>query len=212
MLYSAKYGLTAPPQLVLTSVTFADIFFEMNSLVDFNVGGLVTVTGSSFLRFSNWGSVFKNSNTPMINFKITPYYLTYVDHFNLRKNTVTSEYSCTGSTEWFNVLISSSTFSTFNYLKTVAVYGSFTNADNYIQNHAYILQLESFSGQVVLNGNTFTDIVSTVGSWGVWCYESIFGNPQQINIYGTEEDLVFNYLIYLPSHDRDFQVILVNNL
>ena len=83
--YSAKYGLSAPPQLVLTSVTFADIFFEMNSLVDFNVGGLVTVTGSSFLRFSNWGSVFKNSNTPMINFKITPYYLTYVDHFNLRK-------------------------------------------------------------------------------------------------------------------------------
>lgn len=204
--YSAKYGLSAPPQLVLTSVTFADVFYEMNSLVDFNVGGYVTATGSSFLRFSNWGSVFKNSNPSMINLNTNEYYIGYVNNFNLRKNTVTSEYSCTGTTEWFNLKVSTSTFSTFNYLKTPASFGSFTNADNGMQNHAYVVQLESFNGQVVFTGNTFTDIVSVVYSCAIRCYQSFFGNPEQISIYGTEDALVNNYLMYLPSHQRDFQV------
>ena len=51
--------MTTPPALELSGVSFNDIFYEMNSLVDFNIGGYVTMTNSNFRRFSNCGAILK---------------------------------------------------------------------------------------------------------------------------------------------------------
>ena len=57
--YNSNYGMTTPPALELSGVSFNDIFYEMNSLVDFNIGGYVTMTNSNFRRFSNCGAILK---------------------------------------------------------------------------------------------------------------------------------------------------------
>ena len=51
--YASAYGSTSPPEVVMDYVTFNDVFFEMNSVVDFNIGGYVTITNSNFNRFSH---------------------------------------------------------------------------------------------------------------------------------------------------------------
>ena len=63
--YQASYGLSAPPQLTLNLVVIKNVFYDMNSLVDFRIGGYVYVTNSEFYYFSTCGAVFKNTNPPI---------------------------------------------------------------------------------------------------------------------------------------------------
>ena len=60
--YLSAYGLTSPPQLILNFVVIQNVFYDMNSLVDFSLGGYVTITNSEFYFFSTCGALIKNTN------------------------------------------------------------------------------------------------------------------------------------------------------
>jgi hypothetical protein len=93
--YATAYGMTSPPELIFTSVTINDVFYEMNSLIDFNIGGYVTITNSNFQRISNCGGIIKNENPTIINYlPAVVSYTQYLNHFNLRKNTIVSDHDC----------------------------------------------------------------------------------------------------------------------
>lgn len=92
MMYFAPYhstsGLTSPPELLMSSVVISNIFYEMNSLVDFNVGGYVSITDSIIQRISTCGAIFKNYVPNIITFSTSSaLYVEYVQNFNLRKST-----------------------------------------------------------------------------------------------------------------------------
>jgi len=95
--YTSAYGLTEPPVLTLESVEINDVYYEMNSLVHFNLGGHVNFYNSKFRRFSNWGSILKNYNPTIQNiFPAVGQYTDFVNNFNLQKNSLTSDIDCTG--------------------------------------------------------------------------------------------------------------------
>ena len=50
--YNSTYGLASPPELYLIGVTFKRVFYDVNSLVDFSLGGFVFIQNSEFYQFS----------------------------------------------------------------------------------------------------------------------------------------------------------------
>lgn len=203
--YATSYGMTSPPELILSSVTFNDIFYEMNSLVDFNIGGYVTITNSNFQRFSNCGGILKNVNPTIINYLTSSAsYTEYVNNFNLRKHTVVTDHDCV-ATECFKVDISGSTFKTFNYQKYIsssATIGSVTNPSNGVQHRGILLHLANFNGGVSMTENTVEDIKTRISSCAITCVVSFFSSDEALTIYGSEKTSASIYMIYMTNHER----------
>jgi hypothetical protein len=203
--YATAYGMTSPPELIFTSVTFNDVFYEMNSLVDFNIGGYVTVTNSNFQRISSCGGIIKNENPTITNYlPAMAGYTQYLNHFNLRKNTIVSDHDC-AATQCFKVDITGTTFMSFNYLKyrsTSGSNGSVTNPSNGVLNRGALLHLIDFSGEVIFTGCTVNDVETRISSCGVSCITAFFSADEALLLYGTEKTNAKIYMIYLLNHER----------
>jgi hypothetical protein len=57
--YHSTTGLTSPPELLMSSCVISNIFYEMNSLADFNVGGYVSITDRHYPKNFNLWCSFK---------------------------------------------------------------------------------------------------------------------------------------------------------
>lgn len=210
--YATSYGMTSPPEIILSGMTFNDIFYEMNSLVDFNIGGFVTITNSIFQRFSNCGGILKNVNPTIINYLTSSAtYTEYRNNFILRKHTVVSDHDCV-ATECFKVDISGSTFQTFNYQKYISssgTIGSVTGLSNGVRYRGILLHLADFNGEVRMTENIVQDIKTRISSCGITCVASFFISDELLAIYGTEKTNANIYMIYLINHERG--VLLQNS-
>lgn len=166
--YHSEYGLTSPPEVVFNQITIQDVYYDMNSLVDYNTGGHVTITSSSFLRFSNCGSIVKNTNPSFENaFPLDSDYTGYYNDFILRKNTLTTDYDCTGETQCTKLTITDSTFYAWSYNKFISSAGLFTNPNNGYLDRPFIVGLEDFNGDIYLAGNYIEDVSTVQSSCGI---------------------------------------------
>jgi hypothetical protein len=204
--YHSNYGLTTPPELYLNSIQINDVFYEMNSIVDYNAGGHVTIVNSQFQRFSNWGSVVSNYNPQIVNSQtIDADYTKYFENFILRKNTISTDYDCTGATQWVKLSITNSTFINFSKMKTIPTKGILTNPDNGVAYRGIIAHLESFNGEVTLTGNNIEDVTTVISSCGIFCFSTV-STTLNLNIYGTYSTSIQTSLYYINNHERSFMI------
>jgi hypothetical protein len=132
-----------------------------------NGNGHVIVTGTTFDKFSNCGSVIRDTRE----LPDLPYGDTDQDaddivfmrqsqkSMNVLKNKYfgTTMSTCT-STTCSSISISTSTFSNFNYLKSTISYNPQVISSSNMAHQGIILDLINFYGDVSLAYNTFTDM------------------------------------------------------
>ena len=138
-------GSAGIPLLSLIGVTIKNVFYDVNSIIDFALGGYVSVQNSNFEYFSTCGAVFKNSNPPVINNQqASEKYTQIVENYN---NRIITDFSDTSFGDYSLELINCK-FSKFNKLKAIASLALWTNPANGVEYRGYAIDLDNFKGQV----------------------------------------------------------------
>jgi hypothetical protein len=163
--------------LTIESCTFQHFFYDFTSFIGLANGhGNVVIKSSTFDKFSNWGSIIRDSReyakidlSTVIDFQYI-----YSSYFKSSKYSsyilenlyrVVPENPWEDST-WASIIIDSSTFSNFNYLKIESDASYFAlGQNNEMRYRGVILNIKSFFGPIILSGNTFTRISFKYSSW-----------------------------------------------
>ena len=154
--------------LTITSCEFQHFFYDFTSFIGLNNGnGHVVITGSKFDKFSNCGSIIRDTRQyPVLDYSSNSLgsttsvsYRSSAFSMSISKNKrilVTST-ACTTAT-WASIKISTSTFSNFNYMKSSAnAYHKVASSSTMVY-QGIIVNLANFYGSVTLNNNTFSSL------------------------------------------------------
>jgi hypothetical protein len=176
--YETSSSLSTPGILTIENWAFQHFFYDFTALIGINNGnGHVIVTGTTFDKFSNCGSVIRDTRE----LPDLPYGDTDQDaddivfmrqsqkSMNVLKNKYfgTTMSTCT-STTCSSISISTSTFSNFNYLKSTISYNPQVISSSNMAHQGIILDLINFYGDVSLAYNTFTDMKFKYDNWDMY--------------------------------------------
>ena len=135
----------SPPVLIFNNVSILNVFYNVNSLVDFNIKGYVNFTNSIFNYFSSCGAILKNTNPPLNNYQpLNAQYTEYITNYNLRR---TSDLQNATDLQTYMINITNCVFQSFNYLKIVSIIPLSTNGFSGNVDHGYIVHLQNFNGK-----------------------------------------------------------------
>ena len=161
--------------LTLSNWVFQNFFYDFTSLIGLTKDyGNVVVTGSTFDKFSNWGSIIRDTREyPSLDYisssTSSQAAITYRDSMftiNQLKNKYFVEPStyCT-SQSWSSISISSSTFTNFNYLKSGGhTYHKVSSSSN-MGFQGIIMNLINFYGNVAVYNNSFLSLQFKYNNW-----------------------------------------------
>ena len=201
--------------LTITSWEFQHFFYDFTSFIGLNNGhGHVVVTGSKFDKFSNCGSIIRDTrNYPILDYSDP--YLDSVTSASYRSSSFSTYLSqnkrlhqpieaCT-TTTWSSIKISRSTFMNFNYMKNAEKAYHKLERSNKMVYQGIILNLVNFYGPVVVNNNTFSSLQFKYKS----C-EDIYSNNTVLDydsIWGYYESILqAKTLIYILAKGRDVEI------
>ena len=182
--------------LTISNCVFQNFFFDFTSLIGLTKDhGNVLITRSNFDRFSNWGSIIRDTREfPSLNDLNTfEYYFDQATVFresmfsiNQVKNKFFIEPSSYWTSSlWSSISISSCTFTNFNYLKAGGSTYHLTTPTSNMLNQGIILSLVNFYGTVALNGNTFSGVTFKYNNWEEINSADLNVNSNNIWGYGT---------------------------
>ena len=134
-----------PFQFIMTNVTISNIFYNVNSLVDFNSKGYVNITQVTLNYFSNWGAILNNANPSLNNFQPNnTQNKYYIQNYNQR---ATNYAHNSLDLLAYKISITNSLFQSFNYLKYISGVQLLTNLNSGNTDHGYIIHLLNFNGK-----------------------------------------------------------------
>ena len=137
-----------PFKFIMTNVTILNVFYNVNSLVDFNAGGYVNMTQVTINFFSNWGAILKNTNPSLNNFQPSnTQNAFYIQNYNQR---ATNDAHNSLDLLKYKVSITNSLFQSFNYLKYISGKILLTNQNSGNTDHGYIIHLLNFNGRKII--------------------------------------------------------------
>jgi hypothetical protein len=158
----------------VSNCEFANFFYDLNAIFTTNqYGTKISISGSTFTRISNWGSIIKNYNSYPTNAgsEVTDMYTDRQAYFNYKSLTIVNKHAdiyhatamtinpfettCT-TNDWFMLSIQSSTFTLLSDQKELLT-GGHVVPDGYQRYQAMAVNLVGFNGDVTLKGNTFTN-------------------------------------------------------
>ena len=151
----------------MTSCEFQNFFYDFTSLVGLNNGhGHISITGSTFARFSNCGSIIRDTreytsvdytDSPFNGVKFIVNSLrssTYSSDVTKNKGIIETSNACTDAS-CTSITISECTFTDFNYLKPEGTELDYVKHDSKMKHRGIILDLDQYYGNVAIHDNTF---------------------------------------------------------
>ena len=200
--------------LTVTSCEFQNFFYDFTSFVGLNNGhGHISITGSTFTRFSNCGSIIRDTREHTS--------LTY-SSYNLesivnswRSSTYSSDITenkailqtsnAWQSTECTSITISNSFFTDFNYLKSKGGGLELISSDSKMKHRGIILNLDQYYGNVAVYDNTFGRLTFKYSTWEdlyleAPSYESDYIWSYQTSVYQAKT------LIYINVNTGDTEI------
>ena len=161
-------AITSAGTLTITDCTFQHFFYDFTSLIGLMEGhGNVVITGSTFTKFSNCGSIIRDTREyPNLNYndntkdawKRIMYRDTMLTSQILQEKLYVKPAAKCILATCASISIKTSTFDNFNYLKAAMTALTGVSATSKMKYQGVILNLADFYGRVVLQGNTFTGI------------------------------------------------------
>lgn len=157
---------TVPGTLTIQNSIFRNFLYDFTSLIGLNDGnGHIVITNSTFEKFSNWGSIIRDTRElPTLAYGSTSYSRDI--RFFFRASTIPikmlkSKYLGVAKSTWVSsvcssITISGSTFSDFNYLKNEITYNPNILQTSSMTHQGVILDLINFYGPVTLTSNTLS--------------------------------------------------------
>ena len=171
--------ITSVGELIIEDWVFQNFFYDFTSFIGLANGhGRVKISGSTFKRFSNWGSIIRdkrelpvldytNKNSAIPSVTRNEYRATMVASNILRnKYFVYPSSECTDS-NWASIVIKDSTFKDFNFLKPSIAYVPKISLSSEMRYQGIILNLEEFFGPVSVKGNTFDGLTFKFVNWEI---------------------------------------------
>ena len=161
--------------LTISNWMFQNFFYDFTSFIGLTKNhGKVIITGTTFDKFSNWGSIIRDTREyPTLDYlsaaTSSGAALTYRDSM-FTMNQLQTKYfvepslSCTNTT-CSSISISSSTFTNFNYLKSGGHTYHKVNSISKMGTQGIIIDLSSFYGNVAINDNSFTELKFKYDNW-----------------------------------------------
>ena len=194
--------------LTISNCVFQNFFFDFTSLIGLTKDhGNVLITRSNFDRFSNWGSIIRDTREfPSFNdLNTVEYYFDQATVFResmFSINQVQSKLfvepsSYWTSSSWSSISISSCTFTNFNYFKTGGNTYHMMQSTSTMLYQGIIMNLANFYGAVTLNGNTFSGVTFKYNNWEEINFPDSIIDPNNIWRYGTTAQI--KALIYIPK-------------
>ena len=193
---------------------FQNYFYDYTSFIGLANGhGNIFITNSTFDKFSNWGSIVRDTQEfPSLDYigssaANSQVLLTNRDsYFSIyqmqNKYPIQPSYSCTNSS-WASLQISNWTFTNFNFMKTSGKTYHKVSQDSKMKYQGIILNLSNFYGNIVLSGNRFLSLTFKYEN----CEEVYNPSSQDSNsIFGTPSVLQVKSLIYLNSKSEFIEI------
>ena len=180
--FTNSSNITEVGTLTVTSCEFQNFFYDFTSFVGLNNGhGHISITGSTFTRFSNCGSIIRDTRNYVSN-------LNYGNISNSWRSSIYSsyvtknKYILEASNEWIStlctsIIISDSKFEDTNYLKSPTDSQTYVPFDSEMKYRGIILNLRNYYGNIAISGNTFNRILFKFQSW-----ENIYNRQQQNDV------------------------------
>ena len=197
--------------LTIDSWTFQNFFYDFTSFIGLiNGHGKISITGSTFDRFSNWGSIIRDTRElPNLDYTKTTTAMTvsYRDSMN-SINVLQNKYyvmpTSWANPSWASILIQTSTFTNFNYMKSGGKTYHKVSSTSKMINQGIILNLNNFYGNIVLKSNTFSGLTFKYNNW-----EEIYNTGssfEQDNIWGSPTILQAKALIYINVNSGQLEI------
>ena len=162
--------------LIITSCEFKNFFYDFTSFIGLNNGhGFVDISDTTFDKFSNCGSIIRDSRfTPSLDYdnedledynNILMSYRSsmYSYEINQNRHLITTSTACEDK-DCSKIEISGSTFSNFNYLKDSGNTAVFVGQSNPMRQQGLIFNLDSFYGKVHFYDNTIDSLKFKYGA------------------------------------------------
>ena len=197
--YDEMSSATSPGTLTIQDSVFENFFYDFNSLIGLNgYNGHIVITGTTFDKFSNWGSIIRDSwQKPVLDYGNTNYAIEQrmfmrASEISLKllsdKFFGTPKSYCSSAT-CSSISISTSTFSNFNYMKTsTSVNPQILGASNSMNHQGSVIDLEKYFGPVTLHQNTFTEMKFKYSSCEAG---QNIDSSTEFNIYNTSLNNVY---------------------
>ena len=160
--------------LTISNWVFQNFFYDFTSFIGLTKDhGKVIVTGSTFDKFSNWGSIIRDTREyPTLDYlstTSTQSKLTYRDSM-FAINLIKVKYFVEPTTSWISsswssISISLSTFTNFNYLKVGGHTYHIVSSTSKMAFQGIILNLIYFYGNVAINKNSFSGLKFKYNNW-----------------------------------------------
>ena len=192
--------------LTISNWVFQNFFYSFNSLIGLtNDYGKVSISGTTFDKFSNWGSIIRDT-------AVYPSGLNYISaglkastantyrdsmftsNLYQTKYFVTPSNYCQDNT-WASIEIESSTFQNFNYLKTGGHTYHKVDVNSNMKYQGLILNLNSFYGTIAFYNNQVINMKFAYNNW-----EEVYNSASTLDsadIWGTPTILQAKTMIYI---------------
>ena len=201
--------------LSITNWVFQNFFYSFNSFIGLENGnGKIEISGTTFDKFSNCGSIIRDTAEYPNNLDYTYSGLnsstsaTYRDSM-FTSNFIQNKYNLTPSrpcqdSNWAFINISSSTFQNFNYMKTGDHSFHKVNLDSNMRFQGIILSLSNFYGTLSISGNRFVNLKFAFNNCEVkWNSDSVRSSD---DIWGSSKILQAKTIIYVNVKSSSVEV------
>ena len=201
--------------LTITNWVFQNFFYSFNSFIGLSNGyGMVSIIGCIFDRFSNWGSIIRdtdeypnnlNYNKAGLNLSISTTFRDTMFTSDLIQNKVNmlSMFPWENNT-WASIKIESSTFQNFNYMKLGGQTYHQVSDNSNMRFQGIILNLSDFFGTISLSNNQFQLLRFSYNN----C-EEIYNTPSDpdaSDIWGSPSILQAKTLIYIKIRTSEVEI------
>ena len=201
--------------LTIINWEFQNFFYDFNSLIKLNNGhGKITIISSTFDKFSNCGSIIRDTIEYPKNINYiyagsqSSKSITYRDSI-FTSNLFQNKYNVNPSNPWLSnswamISISSSTFQNFNYMKTGGQTYHKVDINSKMKYQGLIINLNDFFGPVAFYSNHIINMRFSYTNW-----EEVYNNASQIdpaNIWGNPSILQAKSLIYINVKLSDIEI------
>ena len=198
--------------LTIDSWTFQNFFYDFTSFIGLiNGHGKISITGSTFDRFSNWGSIIRDTRElPNLDYtkpttaSMIVSYRDSMNSINVLQNKYYVMPTSWANPSWASILIQTSTFTNFNYMKSGGKTYHKVSSTSKMMNQGIILNLNNFYGNIVLKSNTFSGLKFKYKNW-----EEIYNTGTQFdqdNIWGEPKILQAKALIYINVNSGQLEI------
>ena len=197
--------------LTIDGCTFKNFFYDFTSLIGLiNGHGKVLITGSTFDSFSNWGSIIRDTRElPSLDYtksqNITKLsYRDSMNSINILQNKYYVKPTACISTSCASIQIDTSTFTNFNFMKSVGKTYHKVSSTSKMMFQGIILNLSNFYGNIVIKSNTFTGLKFKYNNWEEVYNPGTTYDPD--NIWGSPTILQAKTLIYVNVNSGQLEI------